>query len=482
MLTIGIDLGGTNTKGMIYSRDGQTVAALSFPTPIHRQRGLVDYYPQEIWQRTCELLRGLIHQCPRPQGVVALALSSLGESGVAVNGRGEALAPSIANSDRRPQALMAAWRKQIDDREVYAITGQRISALSSLAKMLWEREYLPEIRRDTQKWLFLTSYLTLKLVGEYQTDCSLATRSMLYDIHERRWSEHMCELAGIDIDLLPPVVPSGTPLGPIRPEVCDEFGLSQGIMVSVGGHDQPCAAYSLGLTGTDLMDSTGTGEVLYTLVDPSQLCGDPLQMGVALGCHVQGDQLYAMGGGSAGGRHLDRVLGHLFEDGEPSSTTRLYDAMTAEAASSPVGSNGLSLIPHSRPLDEILSLRDQHGLGDLSRALLEGLALELCNNMTRFEALVGRCYPRVACIGGGSRNALWTQIKADISGREFVTRGSGENACLGAAMLAGLGARVYQNYDEAIGSLKVPRRVYRPDPEDSEAYAELLRRHYGGPE
>jgi len=488
---IGIDIGTTNIKGIVFNREGKKITSVSRPISTHyRGTEIADFCPEEIWEDVREILRKLISQCPHPEKISALSFASFGEAGVAVDERGEPLAPSIVWFDQRSKNIIEEWQKRVDDYEVFQITGMQISHIPSLAKILWERENLPEVYRRAAKWLFMASYIILKLTGEYRTDYSTASRSMLFDIHRKVWSERMCELAGIRMDLLPPAVPSGTAVGEIRNRVASDLGLKSKVTVVMGGHDHPCGAFSVGLRKTgEVVNSTGTVDALYALIDPGRIDRRFFEAGVCCGCHVVEEQTYMIGGTLAAGRLIDWFIENFYAD-STIPKERIYDVLIERAASSPVGSNGVAVLPHLRgslfpcndPLSKgaILGLRTTHTLNDIIHAIFEGLSLELRIVMDNYRELTGDQYPEVKCIGGGSRNRLWIQIKADVLERKMIINDIRENTSLGAAILAGIGAGIYRNPEEVFRTLKSEEETFLPNPDNSQIYRQIYGRFYRG--
>ena len=236
MYLIGMDLGTTNIKGLLFTREGEIVASTSRSTPTHyRGTDSADYDPEELWEEVQAILRQLVVACPHPEAIAGLAFSSFAESGVALDGDGRPLAPSIAWFDCRVLDVLEEFRRTVDEREVYRITGMPITHIAGLGKILWEKRHLPEVFHRTRTWLFVPSYLAYRLTGEYRVDYSLASRTMLFDIRRRTWSERMCDLAGVPMHILPPVAVSGIPIGVIRREVAGALGLPQGVVVALGG-------------------------------------------------------------------------------------------------------------------------------------------------------------------------------------------------------------------------------------------------------
>ena len=489
MLLLGIDIGTTNIKGIIFNPDGTKVSSVSRPTRTHYHgTEIADHYPEEIWKDVKDILKELVSQCPYPEKIGALSVASFGESGLAVDGKGKPLAPSITWFDHRSNQVIDEWKEQVDEYEVFRITGMRISSMSSLAKILWEKKNLPDVYRRIKKWLFVPSYIILKLTGKYRTDYSMATRSMLFDITKKAWSEKMCRLADIPVDLMPPVEPSGTPVGQIVSKVAEDLGLKPNVLVVLGGHDHLCGAFSAGLRQKgDLINSSGTTDTLCALIDPDKIDQDYYKAGVNCGCHVAADQTYLLGGIFTAGRLIDWFVDNFYPD-DKDSRDNLYQRLIEHAQASPVGSKGLVVFPHLRgcftphydPIAKgaFLGLRTTHSHRDIARAVFEGLALEFLVVLSKFMELTGDHYSQVICIGGGSKNRFWTQLKADVTGRPLVINNIKENTSLGAAILAGLGAGIYRDAAHAFETLQSDTEELQPDPANFKIYRQIYDQFY----
>ena len=489
MLLIGIDIGTTNIKGIVFNPDGTRVSSASRTTRTHYHgTEIADHHPEEIWQDVRNLLKELVSQCPHPEKIAAISFASFGEAGLAVDANGKPLAPAITWFDHRSNQVIEEWKDQVDEYEVFRITGMRIGSMSSLAKILWEKNNLPHVYRRIKKWLFVPSYIMLKLTGEYRTDYSMATRSMLFDITKNAWSEKMCRLADIPIDLMPPADPSGTPIGHILPKVADDLGLKGKVLVVLGGHDHLCGAFSAGLRQKgDLVNSSGTTDTLCALIDPKRIDKNYYRAGVNVGCHVAAGQTYLLGGIFTAGKLIDWFVENCYPDHDGPQEDRYQQVMKA-AGSSPVGSRGLVVFPHLRgcftphydPIAKgaFLGLRTTHTHNDIARAVFEGLALEFQVVLNGFKKLTGDPYARITCIGGGSKNRFWTQLKADVTGRPLLINNIKENTSLGAAILAGLGAGIYRSADHAFESLQSDTEVLRPQPDQSEIYRQIYEQFY----
>jgi xylulokinase len=316
----------------------------------------------------------------------------------------------------------------------------------------------------------------------------MASRSMLFDITKKAWSEKICRLADISIDLLPAAKPSGTPIGEISQKIAVSLGLKSNVIVTLGGHDHLCGAFSAGLRQKgDLVNSCGTTDALCTLIDPAWIDQRYYNAGVSCGCHVAADQIYLLGGILTGGRAIDWFIDNFYP-GVAAPRKDLYQTLTEHAEASPVGSNGMVVLPHLRGCytpyydatskGAILGLRTTHTYKDISRAIFEGLSLEFRVVLDTLSELTGDTFPQVICIGGGSKNRFWTQLKADVTQRIMVINKIQENTSLGAAILAGLGSGTYRNADEAFETLQNDCDIIQPNQKNFEIYRQLYDRFY----
>ncbi len=491
MYLIGMDLGTTNIKGLMFTREGEIVASASRPTPTHyRGAESVDYDPDELWDEVQDILRQLVKASPGPEAIAGLAFSSFAESGVALDGKGKPLAPAIAWFDPRVLEVLEEFRSRVDAHEVYQITGMPMTHIAGLAKILWEKRHLPEVFRHTRTWIVVPNYLAYRLTGNYLVDYSLASRTMLFDIRRRAWSERMCQLAGVPREMLPPVAESGSPVGTILPEVARRLGLPRGLVVALGGHDHLCGALSAGVRRRgEILLSSGTGDSLFVPIDMAQIDDRFFRAGTGCGCHVVSGQTYALGGVRGSGRMVDWIRENFYDRPEDGAEKdRRYAEMIERASRTPLGSHGVMVapyfqgvhIPYQDPIAKgaILGLRSTHTLDDITRAMFEGLSFQLRLALETYADLTGEAFPEVKCIGGGSQNPFWVQMRADVLERRILVSTLHENASHGAALLAGIGAGVYKNADEACDTSSAPTIEYAPDPARFPIYRHMYEKVY----
>ncbi|HEX7974838.1 MAG TPA: FGGY-family carbohydrate kinase, partial [Anaerolineales bacterium] len=286
---------------------------------------------------------------------------------------------------------------------------------------------------------------------------------------------------GLSAELFPAVLPSGTPLGGVRAGLP---GLAEGTPVAVAGHDHVAASFAVGAAQPgQAFDSMGTAEAFMGTRSEQPLGEAEYRSGLAYGCYVRPGRQYWSGGVSASGGSVEWLRGVLREPPVPYAS---LEALLEQAGDAPgnllffpylAGSGS----PHTDPTARgaFVGLRSTHGPAHLVKAVLEGVAYEV-EFIRRTAELANRINIRqVIAAGGGTRNRRWMQIKADVCGCTYAVSVIDEATLLGAALLAGLGSRVYASEAEALqAAAQTPAQTYSPDPARRAVYRELYEQGY----
>jgi xylulokinase len=490
-LLLGLDVGTTSVKAVVYQRDGIAVAASSRPTPTHVPRpGWAYYRPEELWQTVVAAIRGALADVPNPEEIASVAVASVGESGVLLDAVGAATTDSIAWFDTRtrPQARWLAER--IGKDELFARSGLSLQPIFSLNKLLWHCEHEPDAWAHSVRWLMLADFIAYRLCGESATDLSLASRTLMLDLHQKRWHERTLAQAGIDPRLLAPLRPAGTPLAQMTAGAAALTGLPMTAVVTAGGHDHVCGALAAGVTRPgQMLSSLGTAEALFLPIEQPLVDPKAGSQGYTQGAHVVGGGYYAFGSNYTSGASIEWLRELLGAPADPAG----YDELIAGAERVPAGSLGVLFLPHLRlanpPHDDprsrgaLIGLTMDTGRDVIARAVCEGLALESRNSLEPLLAYPQVTAPRsVVAIGGGTRNPLLMRVKASVSNLDHQVVNAEEATALGAALLGGIGAGVYADVDDAVGAMRYSHYEIAPEPGDAAVYetiyTEVYRRFY----
>lgn len=485
-LLVGVDVGTTNVKAVVYEPSGLALARASAPTITHHPRpGEAHYVASELWDQVCTALRDAIAQVSpeRRTAIRSIAVTSMGEAGVPLDRHGDPTFDVIAWFDTRSTPQAEALATAFGRDALFAASGLSLQPIWSLCKILWLRDRATDAFNRTVRWLNVADYIAYRLSGVHATDYSLASRTHALLIKERRWNDTLLRDLKLPTDLFAPLVDSGTRLGVIRPEAARETGLPYTTIVAAGGHDHVCGALATGVSEpSTLLNSIGTAEALFLpLLEP---ISDPAlgEQGYTQGAHVVPDRYYAFGGQYTSGASIDwfrMVVG----------TERPYADLIDEASTTPAGSHGVCFLPHLRmaapPRDDpqpggaFIGLSTDATRGTLVRALFEGLAFE---SRASLEPLLGHAgVPRpeeIVAIGGVTRNRLLMGIKASVLRTTMRVAGVEEATTLGAAILGGLGGGVFPDISTALVTLVHPSTRFEPHPDDAQLYEAIYQRVY----
>jgi xylulokinase len=474
---LGIDVGTTAVKAVVLDPERGVLGSGRTSYPLVRPRpGWVELDGEVYWQAVCSAVRGAIaDSCGA--AVSALAISSQGETLVPVDGAGAPTRPAIVWLDSRATAESAALDELFGE-AVYARTGQpRLSPTWPACKLLWLREHEPDLFARTEAFLLLEDYLISRLTGERVGSRCLFSSSLLLDITTGRWWENVLEAIGIDERKLPRLADSGEPVDGLTAEAAGELGLAPGVAVVAGGLDQVLAGIAAGVSPGILVESTGSALAVTATV--AELTLDP---GRRLPCHISAaaNAYCLLAWSQTAGLAVDWARATFLPD------LGLDELDEAAAAIAP-GAEGLLALSHfeGRSCPDfnpdaraaLVGLTLRHTSAHIARALLEAVAFDLRVNLELIEENTGTS-DELRSVGGGAGSAIWLQIKADVLQRPVVALDEAEFACIGAALLAGVGTGVFANLEADASRFTRPRRLVEPDAVAGSLYEEQYHRYH----
>ena len=476
---VGIDLGSSSIKAVIYDLAGRAVATASRPTqvfnpdPAHPDWAI--WKPEQIWGGVAESLREAVSKLDDPKRIRAIAVTGMGMDGVPVDKAGRWLYPFISWHCPRTAPQHAWWLQHVGAEKQFAISGNPLWAINSALRILWMRENEPAILARTDKWLLIEDFVNFMLSGVRATDYSMASNTLLLDQRARRYSDELLALSGIPRELLCDPQPSGTRLGEIHAAAAGATGLPAGTPVILGGHDFLCGMLPVGaITPGVVLDVAGTWEIVTTAIPQPVLTPEVQRMGWWIDSHVARGLYVAMGTAVAGD-----MVGWFRREYAPDGE---LDALMAAARNAPPGAHGAMFLPHMSgctiPVPDpaskgaFIGLRNTVTKADMTRAVIEGLNYQFLEIINGLRNGVGAPLDKLVAVGGGAANALWMQNKADMLGRAVETPEIEDATPLGAAILAGIGVGLYKNEQDAFRQVYRPGRVYEPDLKLTAFYAE----------
>src|SRR5258708_25575690 len=430
MYLVGIDVGTTNTKTVIFDVDTGHIRAVGNSRTItrHPEPGWSEFDAEDVWGTVLQSIQAAVQQCDRPERICAISVASMGESAFPVDADGKVLHAAIAWYDLRT-APEAQWWENIAGRErIFTITGHIPRPTYGVNKLFWLRNHLPQVFERMYRWLSIEDFVLWKLSGSFATDYSIASRTMLFDQRTLTWSESLLEQAELPVAWFPPAFPSGTAIGSVSKESAERTGLPRQAIVSTGGHDHLCGALAAGVTHPGhLLESMGTASVILAVSDAFRPSPERLAAGCTSYAYVVQHTYVILGTLNFAGGALEWIVTLLYGQGKQGTVPpEIYAQALREAAEIPPGSQGALVLPsflvsgtpyrQSSLRGAMLCLTPSHNRPELVRALMEGLAFWLRDNITMFYNLgIAPPQPEITVIGVAPQPSPLLQIKPDLT-------------------------------------------------------------------
>ena len=473
---IGLDIGTSAVKALLCDAAGQVVATATRQCElVHPRPGWAESDMDGLWEAVVGSIRQVVTQGPADAAVAAISFSVASGTTVLVGGDGAPLGRAISWMDTRAEAEIGELLPGIDLGEVYRVAGWPFTGMYPLGHLAWLRRHEPERLNAARHICLPNDFIQHRLAGRYLMDPSNAVTSILYDQAGARWHEPYLDAVGVDEGLLSPLAASGEVVGPLTPDAAAALGLTTETLVVNGAHDQYCAALGTGvLFPGEMVLSCGTAWVLFVPLEDREVA---LELDLLVGPHLAPGVWGAMVDLYAFGLTPDWYLGELAANatGDVGATGDRYQRFNKGASAAPPGANGVLFVPlgsGQTPYGAMMRLLPHHTHGDISRALMEGLAFEVRHQFERL-ASSGIQVSDIKAVGGAMESPVWPQIIADVLQQPLTLLSGQATAALGAAILAGAGAGIFNNLADGIAAMGVRGRVVAPDQELGSSYDQV---------
>lgn len=471
--TIGLDIGTTSIKAIVFDTErGLIISSIKKPTPVtHPTPEFSEHDPEFLWRTIADC----ILETSTGYQISGISVSSFAEAGLPLDKHMQPLYPIIAWFDQRSLPQLDTLHKQISDKEIFRITGQKAGFSFGLLKLLWVKANFPEVFDNLRWWLSVPDYILFRLSGQITTDYTQASRTLMYDQSTQKWSPQILSIAGISENMLPEIKSSGTQIGQVTKSAAELTGLSEGTPCVLGGHDHLCGAFACGSTKPgDFIDSMGTSQAVIALTDRFDPSDTLLDQGYVNYAHVVPDIYLIKGGLKAGGKaiewsknvfkSIDQDFNNSFEPGKvkdlPFWLPYLHGSGTPNRQAS------------ARAV--LFGLDSTHTNHEIYLALLEGFAFWLRENVDSISTITGKKPEKIIAIGGTNQNKFLLDIKAAALNIPINVPTTPEAAAVGAALLAAIGCKITQTYAGAAALNRYPINEIEPQP----AFVEILADRY----
>ncbi|MCI9373313.1 MAG: xylulokinase [Lachnospiraceae bacterium] len=474
---LGIDIGTSACKVAVFDEDGKVLAQANRPYRVYYpQNGWAEQNPEEWWEAICDAVReALSEESVSAEQIKGIGVDGQSWSAIPVDENGSVLHNTPIWMDTRARHLCEKVKKEIGTDEIFRVAGNDFLPSYVTPKLLWFKEERPEVFQKTHKFLQSNSYIVMKLTGEMSQEYSQCYGIHFFHMEKLSYDMALAEKMGLSPDMMPKLYGCDEIVGSVTEEAAKKTGLKAGTPVVAGGLDAACGALGAGVYRPGETQEQGGQAGGMSICTDKALSHKAL----ILGTHVV-PGLWLLQGGTVGGGGALKWFRQELGGGMS------FDELTAEAAEAPPGSDGVLFLPYMAGERSPIWNPDAKGVfyglsfdktrGHLIRSVLEGVAFSLEHNL-RTAAETGIHVDTLNAMGGASNSVLWTQIKADVTGKTIRVPSSDTATTLGAAILAGVGCGIYGSYGEAVNRTIRMTRVQEPNPENKAVYDRAMERY-----
>jgi sugar (pentulose or hexulose) kinase len=477
-LVIGLDSSTTATKAIAWDKRGQAMGEGRAAVPLSNpQAGWFEQEVSDWWTSAQTAIRELLTKVGRER-IAAIAISNQRESFAQFDKDGKALRPGTLWLDERGRSEIDRLVKQMGRDEIHRISGKPVDLTPCLFRCAWFEAHMPEMWQNVTRTAEVHGVLVHALTGQWATSTASADPMGLIDMKAQDWSDTLLKSVGLTRAQLPALKKPGQKIGILTKEAAEATGLPQDVIVVAGGGDGQCAG-----TGANIFETGRAYLNLGTAAVSGSFGGTYAYDPAFRTMNAVAEDGFIYESCLRTGTFLVNWLVEQLFNVDAAKNPQIFKTLEAEAAQSPIGSNGLALVPYwsgcmtpywdPNARGVIAGLTASHRRGDVYRALLEGVALEQAMVSDRISE-VTQPIDHFVAMGGGAASDLWCQIIADASGRKVLRSTTVEASSLGAAIAAAAGAGWYNSVGEAAAAMAgALTQSFTPDKKAQARYAEL---------
>lgn len=481
---LAIDIGTSGAKLLLLNKrtGGYFARSEGYPT-YTPSAAMAEHDPAQWYEAVKRGVPALLAE----SGVAAEEICAIGVDGISwtpvpVDENGDVLCRAPIWYDTRASEECRRMDEEFGEDTFFGVSGNPNQPYYIYPKLKWLIGHNVLDPEKIRKVLSCNGYIVYRLTGVFTHDMCQAYGWCFFDMKNGRWDVQLAEKLGVDPGWLPELYECTQIAGGLTAKAADECGLRAGIPVVAGGLDAACGAAGAGVIAPGVTHEQSGSAGGMSICDNDYR---PVK-GLILSRHVV-PGVFLLQGGTVGGGGLVNWIGPvLFPDGAGMDKNARREELTRLAASAPAGSGGVTFLPYMAgersPIWNPFAKGVWYGLdytagrAHMARSLLEGAAYALNHNLEAAREQ-GISIGMMRAVGGASANALWMQIKADVTGESICAIASPETTATGCAVMAGVGCGEFASFAEAAERFVKIGRVYTPDPANREVYREGYERY-----
>lgn len=477
---LGIDIGTSACKIAVFNRQGEVISSENANYEVYYPKpGYVEQNPEEWWEAIHKTINAtLLRAGISKEDIAGVGVDGQSWSAIAIDKNGAVLTNTPIWMDTRADAICKRLNQEIGEDTIFNLAGNSLQSSYVTAKIIWYKENLPEVYEKIDKILQSNSFIVYRLTGVISQDKSQGYGFHCFDMHNGVWNEDMCKRLGIPFEFLPDIYDCHQVVGYVTEKAAELTGLAVGTPVVAGGLDAACGTLGAGVVlPYETQEQGGQAGGMSICLD--KYSADPR---LILSYHVVPD-LWLLQGGTTGGGGVMRWFEKEFADFEREEGKRVgkssLELLNEIAEAVKPGSDGVIFLPYMAgersPIWDVHAKGVYYGLdysktkGHFVRAAMEGVAFALKHNLD-VAADAGAQVNELKAMGGSANSLLWTQIKADVTGKPIAVPSSDTATTLGAAILAGVGVGMYRDFEEAVKLTVKVRRYHEPNMDNHVVY------------
>lgn len=468
---IGIDIGTTATKGLLYDFDGKEICSKDHGYPlIQDEIDQAEEDPALIFECVEDIIKDLSH---RANGhIAAISWSSQMHSLIGLDRDKNPITNTITWADNRSKYEVAQAKEDGLGMRIYNLTGIPIHPMAPVYKLLWLKKEKPSLFSQVRYWVGIKEYVLYRLNGKFNIDVAMAAGTGLLNIESLQWDKELLGLTSITEDQLPTIVSTTSILPNIHPELIKKLGLSDDTKLVAGASDGYLSTIGVGVIGNqEFVMNVGTSGAIRTLSKKPDLDEKARNF-----CYAAANDQFLLGGPvNNGGIIYEWAKKALFDYDENINLIEL-------AKNVPAGSNGLIFHPYlggeraplwnSDARGSFIGLNRSHKKQHFARSVLEGIVMNLFDAaLPMFENSGRPEYIRVT--GGFMGSEFIRQLVANVFNVPIISMKTHESGTLAAMFLARLALGISKDFED-IKKYAFDDKIYKPDQKEVVIYQELF--------
>ncbi|CAM3171656.1 gluconokinase [Filibacter tadaridae] len=482
---LGVDIGTTSTKAVLFTEEGKIIQQENIGYPLFTpDMSTAEQNPEEISQAVMQVISNVMGNSGiSPDRLLFISFSSAMHSVIAMDEDDQPLTQCITWADNRSEAWTRKIKEELNGHEVYKRTGTPIHPMSPLSKIAWIVHDCPELAAKAKKYIGIKEYIFKKFFDRYVVDHSLASAMGMMNLEKLNWDEEALEIAGVTSEQLSELVPTTTVFTNCDSKLARKIGINPRTKFVIGASDGVLSNIGVNAIGKgEVAVTIGTSGAIRTVIDRPQTD----EKG-RIFCYALTENHWVIGGPVNNGGIVLRWVRDEFASSEVETAKRLgidpYEVLTKIAERVRAGSDGLLFHPYlageRAPLwnpdvrGSFFGLTVSHKKEHMIRAALEGVIYNLYTVFLALLEVMDQPVTRIQATGGFARSSVWRQMMADIFDLEVIVPESYESSCLGACILGLYATGKVESFD-VVSEMVGNTHKHTPIEADVDEYKKLL--------